>query len=75
MRFLTRDGVPFEGGTFLEAVTAPRATSRRSCPGIAEFMVAVAAGVELQAGHHVRSAIAADFLADLEAAGLIERVS
>ena len=75
MRFVTRDGVPFDGATFTEAAEALRATSREPGRDLAEFMLGTARRAELQTGHHVRSAVAGDFLADIEAAGLIERLS
>lgn len=74
MRWSTRDGEMFEGDNPREAAEALRATSRDPRRDLTEFMAVTAAAARLQTGRRVRSATAAEFLDDLEAAGLIERI-
>jgi hypothetical protein len=75
LRFLTRDGVPFEGATFTAAAEALRATSRVPGQDLAEFMRETAHRAELQTGAVVYGHNAFAFLSDLETAGLVERLS
>jgi hypothetical protein len=74
MRYLNRDGTTFEGETARDAVIALRATSRTPGRDLTHFMAAAAAGGRLQTGRHIRTTTPDVFLADLEHAGLIERI-
>ena len=74
MRYLTRDGLTFEGETARDAVAALRATSRTPGRDIAHFMAAAAAGTRVQTGRHIRTTTPDVFLADLERVGVIERI-
>jgi hypothetical protein len=74
MRYLTKDRTTFEGETARDAVAALRATSRTPGRDVAHFMAAAAAGTRVHTGRHIRTATPEVFLADLERAGLIERI-
>ena len=74
MRYLTRDGVTFEGESARQTVLALRATSRTPGRDLAHFMAAAATAARLQTGQHVRATTPGVFLADLEHVGLIERI-
>jgi hypothetical protein len=74
MNFRTRDGLEFQGATAREAAEALRAASWQPERDLREWMRRTAAAARLQTGRAVRHHNPDVFLADLESAGLIERV-
>ena len=73
--YRTREGVALPGATPMEVVKSLRASAYDPHRDLPTFMAQVARGAELQTGLRIRCGNAADFIADLLAAGLIERTN
>ncbi len=74
MRYVTRDGLELHGAAAADIIDALRRTSRAPGRDRTEFLEILARGARLQTGALVRTTDCAATLADLETAGLIERL-
>lgn len=74
IRFLTRDGVTLEGITPRQVAEQLRASSHNPGHDLSNYMAVTAAAARLQTGSRIRHTTPEEFLTDLEAAGLIERM-
>jgi hypothetical protein len=75
LRYVTREGEPVTGASAADVVIALRAMSRSPGRDLADYMGSTSARARLQNGSVVRGDTCAHFLADLVAAGLLERMN
>jgi hypothetical protein len=74
MRYITRDGLQLDGAGAAEIIDGLRQNSKAPGRDRTEFLEILARGARLQTGAFVRVTDCASTLADLETAGLIERL-